>query len=262
MGVLLRAMVVGGVLIASAAGAQARRAPTPAATPRARMREFQRAMENPSDALVRFFPRQGEWVLEHREGAAGRLSLWRHTSAQIAPAADCAAPWRTFLVYPNGISGAASTGDRPPRGDWQRVRPNRFVPPGRGAASPLFVEWRLEGGTWVVSSIGDATPHDPQVSGALVQQRTTPPPAPPLYADRFPWYVDGAGVGLWSREYTKYGLPRAIDPSEVVAIGWLGDLPLYADRTAPIMPEIVYFPLASGELQAYHPGGYLHCVDR
>jgi len=38
---------------------------------------------------------------------------------------------------------------------WRRVAGNRFVPPGAPASSPVFIEWRREGDTWVVSSIGD-----------------------------------------------------------------------------------------------------------
>lgn len=38
---------------------------------------------------------------------------------------------------------------------WRRVTITRFVPPGADASSPVFVEWRREGRTWVISSFGD-----------------------------------------------------------------------------------------------------------
>ena len=44
---------------------------------------------------------------------------------------------------------------------WRRVRGgSRFVPRDAPDDSPLFVEWRREGGTWVVSAVGDESFHD------------------------------------------------------------------------------------------------------
>ncbi|HEX8244638.1 MAG TPA: hypothetical protein VF541_14125 [Longimicrobium sp.] len=38
---------------------------------------------------------------------------------------------------------------------WRRVRGNRFVPVGDPNSAGFFVEWRREGGRWVVSAFGD-----------------------------------------------------------------------------------------------------------
>jgi hypothetical protein len=40
---------------------------------------------------------------------------------------------------------------------WRPVSPTRFVPPGAGASSPTFVEWRREGGRWVIAAFGEET---------------------------------------------------------------------------------------------------------
>jgi hypothetical protein len=38
---------------------------------------------------------------------------------------------------------------------WRRIAGTRFVPPGEGRSSPVFIEWRREGQRWVIGSIGD-----------------------------------------------------------------------------------------------------------
>jgi hypothetical protein len=38
---------------------------------------------------------------------------------------------------------------------WYRVFETRYVPLGEGATSPIYLEWRLEHGRWVISAVGD-----------------------------------------------------------------------------------------------------------
>jgi len=39
--------------------------------------------------------------------------------------------------------------------EWVRVDATRFVPRSRGQSSAIYVEWRREGGRWVISAFGD-----------------------------------------------------------------------------------------------------------
>ena len=110
-----------------------------------------------ADSVAVFFPRQGDWTYIHTRHRAGgdSVGLWRIPGAETARAA-----WgplqSSFWINPHGQPvGRFVHQVRHRPGEWRRVRGNRFVPPGASAASRIFVEWRREGGEWVISELAD-----------------------------------------------------------------------------------------------------------
>jgi hypothetical protein len=106
-----------------------------------------------------FLTRSGTFTWAHttnrpRGAAAG---VWRFTGEDARRAMDWNGPliW-VFDIHVEGQPIGTFSHQVMHRGTgWRRVRGDRFVPPGAPDDSPVFVQWRREGGTWVVSAVGD-----------------------------------------------------------------------------------------------------------
>jgi hypothetical protein len=71
------------------------------------------------------------------------------------------------------------------------------------------------------------------------------------YAAGRAWLRDGAPIRLAGREYGRYGLPRILAPTELVAVGEYDGVLLFGDAAAA-NPELLYAPLRPGcEFQPY-----------
>jgi hypothetical protein len=112
-----------------------------------------------ADDFAVFFPRRGSFKYRHTvHGDSGWVAEWIFPGAQARQAlADESKPlWASFTVQwegqPIGLF-AHQVLERP--GRWVRVYGTRFVPPGADRWSAIYVEWRREGGEWVISELGD-----------------------------------------------------------------------------------------------------------
>lgn len=130
-----------------------------------RMRDFLAAFDSISaPEFVAFFPRTGEvhyhhtLHLPHGDSVIAR----RYAAGEMAAALDFGGSlWESFQLQFEGQPVGLLPDhvfNHPKR--WRRIGPARFVPPGADARSPTFVEWRREGGSWVVSAFGDESYDD------------------------------------------------------------------------------------------------------
>jgi len=161
-------LALAAVLATSAPAAgqqQARLSSAEVASLQARMQQFLHALRSArTDSVTAFFPRQGDFTrvyIEHREGRDA-VSVWRFPAADLPRAIEYGGPLHaSFSIdverQPVGlffhqvlVREAFSR-----QGGWRRVRGTRFVLAGEPADAPLFVEWRREGGEWVIAAYGD-----------------------------------------------------------------------------------------------------------
>jgi len=120
---------------------------------------------------------------------------------------------------------------------WHRVGATRFVPPGRGARSPVFVEWRREDGRWVVSSLGGEEYVMPRLLGRGVDEAIPGPRVPlrlPLadtarIAAGAPWFERNEPISVAGRRLVKYGLPRTLVEGDIVRWGTLYGVGVYVE---------------------------------
>lgn len=167
-----RATAVLLALLACAAPAGAQPKPGLASSPGAEleagMKRFMVAVrsERP-DSIAAFLPRAGglTWVHTLHETGRKRVGLWRFPAVELPRALRdrrALAPSFTLLVegQPIGLfrhetmTRAAFARQK----GWRRVG-TRFVPAGEPPTAALFVEWRREGGRWVVARYGDERFH-------------------------------------------------------------------------------------------------------
>jgi hypothetical protein len=136
----------------------------------------------------------------------------------------------------------------------------RFVPPGEPARSPAYVEWRLEDGEWVVSSIGDEQiyqrPRRPMRNEVTRDRR--PGPDDGVYAAGAEWYVMNEPIAFNGNRYVKYGLPRPLAAHEIERVGTLGGVAVYAEAASERM-EVLYVAVGPGSYQPYQGSGSHRC---
>ncbi|HEX6911764.1 MAG TPA: nuclear transport factor 2 family protein [Longimicrobium sp.] len=112
-----------------------------------------------ADGIAVFFPRTGDWsyvhTAHHEDGR--HVGIRRFSGPDALSAIQSGGPLRqSFTInYESQPIGLFAHQVMHRGTAWRRVRSNRFVPPGAPASSPTFVEWRREGGEWVISAFGD-----------------------------------------------------------------------------------------------------------
>lgn len=237
--------------------------------PDARMRAFLQAgreME-PNEKLTDFFVRgsPATWVLTTRLGQETHVGRWRFEHADLLPAMDEGPLCETFshggdVISTESLMYRILFDKRP----WRRVGGKRFVPAGAPARSPLFVEWRREGGRWVITSFGeehrrDPVPQDGRFSDARMvgdslrgPPLTLPLPTSAPVATDMRWYVDNEPIMVQGRRLTKYGLPRPLADGEVRRIGAIGGVGVFREVGTAGIAEVVYLPVTrDGSFQPY-----------
>ncbi len=266
------------LLLAAAAPLAAQtRAPAAAeATLAARMHAFLREVEDtPNTELAGFFPRRGDWTwvqtLRDRRGHGQRVGVWRFPGGETPRAIGAGGP-----VCDSFHTGGGEFGPVRGRfgahvmddGPWHLVRGNRYVPPDASAASPVFVEWRREGGEWVVSAFGDEdvyvySPRMLGVEAGAVSRDTTSVPEGAAYAAGESWYLDRRPMRMEHRRYIQYGPPRAFSAEErahLKRVGVLGGVSVYAEKEMDEpFPDYLYLPVSPGEFHPYQSFGPEPC---
>lgn len=243
--------------------------PAASATLDARMQALLDEMgEGSTERVAAFFPRRGDWAWVTTRAARppgqDGTGIWRFPGAETARALAPGGPVCRSFAPGGGELGPAEGALRMHVGDhpsgWRRVRGNRFVPPGAGAGSPVFVQWRREEGAWVVAAFGEAYPSRPRgasvagtspVPGDGIVRDTLRVPAGAAYAADAEWYTANRPVTLDGSRYVRYGVPRRLEPGALVRIGTLGRVAVYARPRDTQQPEVVMVPVAPGEFQVY-----------
>lgn len=143
-----------------AQGQGALRTAANAMVPAERMQAFLAAvMSRKDDSIAMFFSRTATFTFarttHEREG--NRTGVWRFSGPELLPAMRYGGPlYEAFSLNPHGHPVGPFFHQTVLReGTWRRIGGNRFVPPDAPASSPIFVEWRREGDTWVVAAFGD-----------------------------------------------------------------------------------------------------------
>lgn len=237
--------------------------------PDERMRAFLhagRTME-PHEKLADFFTQRGPstWVLTTRTGAEARIGRWRFEHADLVPAMGSGPLCETFshggdVISTESLMYRILFDKRP----WRRVGSTRFVPADAAARSPVFVEWRREGGQWVIASFGEehrrdpGPPREPSGDGVMVRDAVKGPPlALPLPADAavvagLRWYEHNEPITVEGHRLVKYGLPRPLGEGEVRRIGSIAGVGVYRETGTTGTPEVVYLPVSrDGIFQPY-----------
>ena len=232
----------------------------------ARMGALQRAVKSDRrDSVAAFFPRSGSWgwaqaVRDPRRDAITTVGRWRFSAADARRAIGEGGPLCESFE-------PASAGMGPyegrlgmqlsvwlPRG-WRRVGARRFVPPKQPDHSHIFVEWRREGGRWVISAIADETVFFPHLAGKRavrpdeVQRGAVA--SPTRYAPDAEWYKAYEPIVLDGERYVSYGLPRPLSPDEIEPVGAKGGVAVYVARGDTAEPDEIYLPMDASNFQPY-----------
>jgi hypothetical protein len=110
------------------------------------------------EGILEFFPSQGQFTYVHtsHQRTGDHRRVWRFPAGQKGDAIQNGPLWPSFAFQVENQTVGLFAHQIMMRGvQWHRVSGTRFVPPGETASSAIFVEWRREGGKWVVSSFGD-----------------------------------------------------------------------------------------------------------
>lgn len=269
------ALLAAGMLLAAApAPALAQTAAGPADTTLdGRMRAFlEHAREGDEPGLAAFFPRRGDWDwVQTMKGPRGvrRAVTWRIPGAETLRAIGDGGPACESFETAGGDVGPTEDSFARLAGDegWRRTGRARFVPPGAPARSPVFVQWRREGGAWVVDAFGDVQPYTPALLGRpveMISRDTGPVPGVPAYAAGTDWYRDSEPLVLDGLRYVKYGPPRPFFEADMVhlaRIGARGRVGIYMETAmndVPV-PGVLFVSVAPGEFQPYMGFGRVPC---
>jgi hypothetical protein len=168
MGETMRLMLAA-LLVLGPGAASVPRPGAPAAAPHAtsmrqsdlvaRNRSFLEAVRSHQpNRMAAFFPKHGtfEYVFtEHRPDGNHKRSR-RFPARSARREIEDGDLWESFdIQYESQPVGLFAHQVMIRGTEWRSIGGTRFAPPGEGAASAIFVEWRREGSTWVVSAFGD-----------------------------------------------------------------------------------------------------------
>lgn len=227
----------------------------------ARMQAFLAEVEDePNTELAAYFPRHGDWTWVqtardyNRGGRVAAVGIWRFPGAETVRAIGAGGPACMSFDGPRGefgpVEGRLGMQAKMYEGPWRRVRGNRFVPPGESARSPVFVEWRREGGQWVVSAFGDEDYYVPRLLGShanAFERDTALVPENAAFAPE-DWYE----ITIRGWQSPQVGAPRPLDRAQLTRVGVLRRVSVYVERGDGMdTAEILYLPLAPGRYQAY-----------
>lgn len=213
-----------------------------------------------------FFPTRGDWawvVTTHYTDRPDHVGIQRFRAEDadraIAPGGPLCPTFNRQVVDPSSITGS------PRNGPWRRVG-TRFVPPGRGAGSPVFVEWRREDGRWVVSSFGEEEVYYPPSEAPGTVHRVGVRAGPRGEALRLPladsvrvaggaeWFERKQPIVVAGYRLVMYGLPRTLGDGDVVRWGIFDGIPIYVEpmNLKSRAPDAVYLPIdRAGMFQPY-----------
>jgi hypothetical protein len=234
---------------------------------RSRVDEFVTALREmePMEKIAGFFPSRGVWdLVETPDKVAPGARVGRrrfgpeHTLKAIregGPLCGSFGGVRGDVAAREGVLvGQVQTN----KGRWVHAGGNRFVPSGKGARSPIFLEWTREDGRWVIARVGEESWHSPRVLGGpawpAVRRNLVAGAGLPIertFASTTRWYADHLPIRVDGWVLHKYGYPRALSADEVERFGSIGLVPVFVERDLGRTPEVVYVLTGIGEYQPY-----------
>jgi hypothetical protein len=111
------------------------------------------------DSAAAYFPRSGDftWVETSHYDDRDAVGIWRFPAAEFRAAYNGPLFEVLDIDHHGQRIGSLSHQIMIRRPEWRRVAGNRFVPADGPDSAPIYVQWRLEDGRWVISAIGDET---------------------------------------------------------------------------------------------------------
>jgi hypothetical protein len=239
---------------------------------RQRMDAFTAVLRDPAptERIASFFPRRAEWEFVDtalRPGLAPVVTRTRigpgRTLAAIRDGGDLC----ESFVRRGGEHGSSETSMvMQAQLPWRYAARHRFVPRGRRADWPGFVEWMREDGAWVISRIGEANDYWPKVLGIRAGPRITRDtlagiglPAERRFATATQWFADRRPLHFMDELYVVYHLPRRLFDHEIERFGSVGVVPVFIERDPTVGREVVYVLTGPGEYQPYQSYGRPTC---
>jgi hypothetical protein len=233
-----------------------------------------REME-PMEKIASFFPRRGVWeFVETPDKVAPGARVGRrrfgpeHTLTAIREGGPLCNSFGGVRGDVGAHEGALVTQVQANERRWVHAGGNRFVPPGKSARSPIFLEWMREDGRWVIARVGEESWYSPRVlrdPGWPVVRRNlvagTGLPIERTFATTTRWYADHLPIRVHGRVLNKYGLARALGADEVERFGSVGLVPIFVERGVVGSPEVVYALTGIGEYQPYQNMTNSTCRD-
>ena len=139
---------------------------------RSRVDEFVTALREmePMEKIASFFPRRGVWEFVEtpdKVAPGARVSRRRfgpeHTLTAIREGGPLCGSFGGVRGDVGAHEGVLVGQVQMNKGRWVHAGGNRFVPPGKGARSPIFLEWTREDGRWVIARVGEEFWYSPRV---------------------------------------------------------------------------------------------------
>lgn len=236
------------LLLAAACALLAR---DPAAAQVRRMRAFTAVLDDWVDATP-FFPRRGSWELvEVPDRWSPSAPIRRRRFTADATRAE-------FRAQPT----PCAFGGALPRlaGRWRHEGAGRFTVRPEGSRAPGRVEWRREGGTWVIRRIVTEYSTPPRLLGRPLNEVTRDTtadedvPAERRYTRTAGWDEAHPRVVFRNRPYIRYGLPRPLPADQLERLGSLGAVPFFVEKGFTRSSDVLYALAGPGEYQPYQVG--------
>ena len=234
---------------------------------RSRVDEFVTALREmePMEKIASFFPRRGVWEFVEtpdKVAPGARVSRRRfgpeHTLTAIREGGPLCGSFGGVRGDVGAHEGVLVGQVQMNKGRWVHAGGNRFVPPGKGARSPIFLEWTREDGRWVISRVGEEFWYSPRVrrdpDWPVVRRNLVAGAGLPIertFATTTQWYADHLPIRVDGRVLNKYGLVRPLGADEMERFGSVGLVPIFVDRGGVGPPEVVYALTGIGQYQPY-----------
>lgn len=243
---------------------------------RARMDAFVTALreQEPMERIAGFFPRQTAWEFVNTPGSdpRARLSRQRFTPQQtLAAIREGGEVCDSFGGAGGDVGpseGALVSQAMMKQGRWRYAGRERFVPPGAGVRSPIYVEWLRENGRWVIVRVSEEAHYSPKLLGTpaedVITRDTTAGVGLPIEqrsALRTGWYQSHWMLSFASSRYVKYGLPRTLPGEHLERFGSIGLVPVFVERGVADPAGNFFILTAPGEYQTYERFGHSICRE-
>ncbi|HEX2095475.1 MAG TPA: hypothetical protein VHG28_23970 [Longimicrobiaceae bacterium] len=217
---------------------------------------LQAAARRDARGAARFFPRRGTWDwVRASPKRGGETLIRRFAAAETARVIGLGGPACELFDGPRGSVGPLSDASLAIQANmygarWRRVGATRFVSPETDETPPVFVEWRREGQTWVVSRIGVRRHYTPPSPGPE-RNLVTPNGSGGEFATAQRWFTRQEAIEFRSARYGPYGLARPLAAAEVTRVGALDGVGVYAEAGARGVPDVLYVMVGPDRYQPY-----------
>lgn len=171
-------------------------------------------------------------LVERRSAVTTRLALGLKLAVgDLTPAPAVPVPEATPLAPPPPVRRIL---DAPPPPE-VREEPMRLCVVENGELREVDALFRTASGDTVVLE-----------QGIRIPLSEAHPAVAPAYASSEAWLMNDQPISLQNREYLRFGVPRAISPTQLVRAGEYQEVPLFVETGSDEPYPVVYVPLGPG----------------